>query len=237
MDMLLFGALPYVAFAIFVIGSIYRYQNGFKYSSLSSQLLETEKLFSASVAFHMGIIVIFLGHFIGFFFPSLFSSIGGTSLVILEIVGVMFGVLAIIGLVMLFIRRVTTDRIKVVTNRMDLVIEVLLILQFILGVVIAIEMKWGSSWYASNMVPYLHSIFAFNPDIAGMVAMPILVKLHVVGAFLIILLIPFSRLVHFLVAPFHYITRPYQVVRWNWNRKTIRDPKTSWDDIQRPKNN
>ena len=236
MDMLLFGAFPYVALTIFLVGTIYRYKSGFKYSSLSSQLLETDSLFSASVAFHAGIIVIFLGHLIGFIFPSLLLS-GGTGLVILETIGAIFGLLAIIGMVMLFIRRVTTDRIKVVTNRMDLVIEVLLMLQFILGVFIAIEMKWGSAWYTSNMVPYLHSIFAFNPNIAGISVMPTLVKFHVVGAFLIILLIPFSRLVHFLVAPFHYITRPFQIVRWNWNPKTVRDPNTSWNDVRRPTNN
>jgi len=237
MDLLLFGAFPYMALALFVAGTIYRYKRGFKYSSLSSQLLETEKLFSASLAFHIGIIAIFLGHLIGFIAPSLFSSIGGSMLVILETLGVMFGVLATVGLVMLLYRRVTNDRIKVVTNRMDIAIEILLIIQFIIGVIIAIEMKWGSSWYASNMVPYLHSIFSFQPDIAGISAMKPLVQAHVVGAFLIIALIPFSRLVHFLVAPFHYITRPLQVVRWYWNPKTIRDSNRQWQDVQRPKNN
>jgi len=53
-DSLLFIALPYVALVVFMIGTIYRYQHGFKYSSLSSQLLETESLFPASVAFHVG---------------------------------------------------------------------------------------------------------------------------------------------------------------------------------------
>jgi nitrate reductase gamma subunit len=237
MDMLLFGAFPYVALVVFMIGTIYRYGHGFKYSSLSSQILETEKLFSASLSFHIGIIMIFLGHLLGFLFPSLFSSFGGGTLVMLETIGVIFGVLAIIGLVLLFIRRHTNDRIKVVTNRMDTVIEALLIVQFILGVVIAIGSRWGLSWYASDMVPYLHSIFTFTPDISAVVVLPWIVKTHIVLAFVIILLVPFSRLVHFLVAPFHYIRRPFQVVRWNWNPKTVRDPKTSWDDVQRPTNN
>ena len=62
-----------------------------------------------------------------------------------------------------------------------------------------------------------------------------MIKLHIVGAFLIFLLIPFSRLVHFLVAPFHYIWRPYQVVIWYWDRKRIRQPDTAWAD-NRPRN-
>ncbi len=237
MDMLLFGAFPYVALVVFIIGTIYRYGHGFKYSSLSSQLLETEKLFSASLSFHIGIIMIFLGHLLGFFFPSIFSSIGGSTLIILEIIGVIFGVLAIIGLVLLFIRRHTNDRIKVVTNRMDTLIEALLIIQFALGVSVAVTSKWGLAWFASDMTPYLRSIFMFNPDISAIVVMPLLIKIHIVLAFIIILLVPFSRLVHFLVAPFHYIMRPFIVVRWNWNPKTVRDANTSWNDVRRPTNN
>ena len=237
MDLLLFGAFPYMALALFVAGTIYRYKTGFKYSSLSSQLLETEKLFSASLSFHIGIITIFLAHLIGFIAPSLFTSIGGSSLVILEILGLIFGILAIIGLALLLYRRVTHDRIKVVTSKMDMVIEILLITQFIIGVIIAIDMRWGLGWYSATMVPYLHSIFSFQPDISGISVMKPLAQVHVVGAFLIIALIPFTRLVHFLVAPFHYITRPFQVVRWYWNPKTIRDANQQWKDVQRPKNN
>jgi nitrate reductase gamma subunit len=121
---------------------------------------------------------------------------------------------------------------------MDIIVEALLLLQFIIGIYIAISLRWGSVWYASDMVPYLWSIFTFHPDVAAISAAPFLIRLHVVLAFVIILLIPFSRLVHFLVAPFHYITRPYQIVRWNWNPKTIRDPNTPWEEaIKRPENN
>jgi len=149
-----------------------------------------------------------------------------------------FSVMAVVGLLLLFIRRVTTERVRMVTNKMDIVIEVILLVQFIIGIYIAISFKWGSAWYASDMVPYLWSIFTFSPDIAAIAATPHLIQAHVVLAFVIILLIPFSRLVHFLVAPLHYIVRPYQVVRWNWDKKKIRDPETPWEEtIQRPKNN
>ena len=91
-------------------------------------------------------------------------------------------------------------------------IEFVLLVQFGLGIWIAVELRWGSQWYAAVMVPYLRSIFTLDPNISAVSAMPIAVQLHVIGAFLFILLIPFTRLVHFLVAPFHYITRPYQIV-------------------------
>lgn len=236
MDIFWFGAFPYVALAIFVIGSIYRYKVGFKYSSLSSQFLESQKFSMASLPFHIGIIAVFFAHLIVFLFPSF--SFGGGTLITMETIMLAFSLMAIVGLGLLLVRRLTNERVIMVTNKMDIIIEVLILLQLITGVLIALSLKWGSVWYASNMVPYLWSIFTFSPDIAALAVAPLLVKLHVIGAFLIILLIPFSRLVHFLVAPLHYIVRPYQVVRWNWDKKTIRDPDIPWEEvIQRPKNN
>jgi nitrate reductase gamma subunit len=46
LDQFLFIALPYLAFAIFFIGTIQRYRmQSFSYSSLSSQLLENKQHF------------------------------------------------------------------------------------------------------------------------------------------------------------------------------------------------
>jgi len=59
--------------------------------------------------------------------------------------------------------------------------------------------------------------------------MPWIVKLHIIGAFLILAVFPFTRLVHFLVAPFHYMWRPYQRVIWNWDRRTVRRPDSVWN--------
>lgn len=236
MDSLLFVAFPYVAMIVFLIGTIWRYQTGYKYSSLSSQFLETKKLYLSSVPFHVGILVILLGHLIGFLFPSLFLSLGGSGLITFEVIALAFGVSAVVGLASLIIRRLSSDRLMMVTNKMDIVIELLLLAQFVLGIYIALALSWGSAWYASVLVPYLWSVFTFSPDIAAVSLMPVVLKLHVFGGFLIILLIPSSRLVHFLVAPFHYITRPYQVVRWYWDKKEIRDTDTPWT-VTEPKNN
>ena len=65
-----------------------------------------------------------------------------------------------------------------------------------------------------------------------MFALPWVIKLHVVGAFLIVLLVPFTRLMHLLVAPLHYLARPYQQFIWNWDRKTIRDPASAWSETR-----
>jgi nitrate reductase gamma subunit len=119
---------------------------------------------------------------------------------------------------------------------MDIFIFLLLIVEVILGCWIALGYRWGSSWFAADLSPYLWSIVKLSPQIGAVSAMPVVIKLHIILAFFIVLIFPFTRLVHFLVAPFHYIIRPYQVVIWNWDRKAIRDPNTPWSPTP-PKNN
>lgn len=232
-------ALPYLAVVLCVVGCIYRYRaTGFSFSSLSSQFLDSERLFFGSMLFHWSVLVVLVGHLLAFLFPGWVLSLNSnqTNLVIAEMLGFVFGLGALLGLVWLFIRRIGNERVQMVTNRMDIVIELLIIVQLALGCWIAYSYRWGSSWFASDLTPYLWSLFKFNPQIAGVVDMPWAVIIHIAFAFVILALIPFSRLVHFLVAPFTYITRPYQQVIWNWDRKRIRDSKTAWSDA-RPKNN
>ncbi|PJA98851.1 MAG: respiratory nitrate reductase subunit gamma [Ignavibacteriales bacterium CG_4_9_14_3_um_filter_30_11] len=235
----LFIALPYVALTVFLIGTIYRYKGTkFKFSSLSSQFLEGKQLFWGSVPFHYGILFLFFGHLIAFLIPSTVIAWNSEPLrlVFLEVTGFVFGLSALVGLINLFFRRNTNDRIKVVTSKMDILIELLIIVQIILGLWIAYGYRWGSSWFSSVLSPYLWSIFYLNPNIEAVSTMPLVIQLHISLAFVIVLLIPFTRLVHLLVPPLHYLWRPYQRVIWNWDRKKVRDPKEPWS-VTKPQNN
>ena len=235
----LFIALPYAAIAVFVVGTIFKYRSlKFQYSSLSSQFLEGTRLFWGIIPFHWGILVLILGHLTAFLIPRgiLAWNAHPVRLLVLEATALAFAVSAFAGLVALIHRRLTNDRLKVVTNRMDLFIELLLLVEVLLGCWIAIGYRWGSSWFAAGMTPYLWSIVRLDPQIAAVSAMPWIIKLHVVGAFLILFIFPFTRLVHFLVAPFHYLWRPYQRVIWNWDRRTVRRPESAWNQHP-PRNN
>lgn len=238
LDNFLFIGLPYTTLIVFLVGTIYRYRaTKFSYSSLSSQFLEGNKLFWGTMPFHWGILILFFGHLVAFLFPRTVLAFGShpLRLLIIEVASFMFGVIVLFGLVTLFVRRMDNPRLKPVTSRMDIIIMVLLILEVILGLLVALTARWGSSWFASVLTPYLRSILIFQPDISAVVTMPIFVKLHIVGACLVFMLIPFSRLVHLLVVPLHYIWRPYQRVIWNWNRKEVRDPGTQWT-LKNPEN-
>ncbi|MBS1261160.1 MAG: Respiratory nitrate reductase 2 gamma chain [Calditrichaeota bacterium] len=216
-DMILFIVLPYVAMATFFLVSIYRYLGrAFTYSSVSSQLLENKQHFWGLVPFHYGILVVLAGHVIAFLFPRellLFNRVS-LRLYILETTALVFGLLALIGLVSLILRRITEPKIRVVTTPMDWVLFVLLFVQVIAGVGIAVFYPWGSSWFAAAMTPYLWSLVKLQPDIQFVSGLSFWVKLHVVNAFVLIGLLPFTRLVHVLVAPNPYLWRRPQVVRW-----------------------
>lgn len=234
----LFIGLPYLSAAAFVVGTVYRYRiTPFKYSSLSSQFLEGRKLFWGSVPFHVGMLVVLLGHLIAFMFPkgTLAWNSHPVRLIILEATAFIFALSMLFGLVSLLLRRLTTARVKMVTNRMDILIELLLLGQVVLGCWIALGYRWGSSWFASDLSPYLWSLVKLNPQIEAVKAMPHVIQMHIIGAFIILLVFPFTRLVHFLVVPLHYLFRPYQKVIWYWDRKSINDPESPWSRT-RPKN-
>lgn len=229
LDTLLLVVFPYVAVVVFVAGIVYRYRRkGFTISSLSSQFLEGRALFWGTIPFHIGILALFFGHLVAFALPDTLLAWNSrpVRLLLLEGSALVFGLATLIGLAALMARRFTNPRIRAVTTPMDVGIEVLLLAQIVLGVWIAVGYRWGSSWFASDLTPYLRSLATLSPETSAVFAMPWIVKLHVVGAFAILFMIPFTRLAHVIVAPLNYLVRPYQQVIWNWNRRTIRDPET-----------
>ncbi len=216
-DQFLFVALPYVCLFTFFLMTVYRYRaQSFSYSSLSSQFLENKNHFWAVVPFHYGILAITAGHFIAFLIPRSLLAWNSTPwrLYVLEISALAFGILTLIGLVGVIVRRMSSSKVRMVTTPTDWILFGMLLVQTVSGVSLALFYPWGSSWFATSLSPYLWSIVKLAPDVSFLVAMPWLVKLHVVLAFLTIGFFPFTRLVHVLVIPNPYLWRKPQVVRW-----------------------
>jgi nitrate reductase gamma subunit len=222
LDNLLYIIFPYAAFTLAVVVTLQRYfKRGFTYSSLSSQFLESDELFYGSVPWHIGILVVLTGHVIGFAIPRQILWWNGVParLYVLETTGLLFGLLALVGIVSLIVRRLTFARLRAVTSWMDVVVLIVLLVQVVLGVYVALFYRWGSSWYATSAVPYLRSLFLLQPDLKMIAPLPLAVKLHIVNAYVFLAILPFSRLVHMLVVPIHYLWRPYQLVIWNYDRR------------------
>lgn len=217
LDPLLFGVLPYVALFTFFLMTIQRYRaRTYSYSSLSSQFLENRQHFWGMVPFHYGILVVLGGHVLAFLIPNhilLWNSVP-LRLWTLEVTGLAFALLAIVGLAAAMVRRASAHKVLRVTSRRDWVLLGMLLVQIGTGIGVALFHPWGSSWFAASATPYLWSIAAFNPQTAWISSMPWLVKLHIANAWLLIGFFPFTRLVHVLVVPNPYLWRKPQVVRW-----------------------
>ena len=217
-NQLLFGAAPYILVFIGVVCAIWRYRtNRFSWSSQSSQFVENKTLFFGSFPWHYGIIILLLGHILGLIIPRSFlwwNSVP-VRLYILELTAVSLAFLALFGLLALIYRRITNTRVKGLTSSWDVLILIVLLIQVVTGLGNAILYRWGSNWYAAAAVPWMWSLFKLNPNVAYVANLPLITKVHIFNALIFIALIPFSRLVHFIVLnPYKYLTRPYQVVRW-----------------------
>ncbi|MCP4093297.1 MAG: respiratory nitrate reductase subunit gamma [Planctomycetes bacterium] len=225
LDTLLFVVLPYVALVLFFLVGIARYRNRpFSVSSLSSQFLENKKHFWSTVPFHYGILGVLAIHLAGLLIPDVILTWNAAParLLFLEITGLALGIITLIGLFNSIMRRIRLPRMAVVTNKSDWVLLTLLMVQIILGILVSIYNGWGSSWFASSASPWLWSLFTLSPDISYVAAMPILVKLHIINAWLILGYFPFTRLIHVLVIPNPYLWRKTQVVMWHRDRKSVR---------------
>ena len=225
MQNFLFIGLPYASLLIMLIGSIYKYktrENSF--TTVSSQFLEANTLYRGVRLFHWGILSLFFGHLFAFLFPATVLAWSGHTmrLLIIEMSSFGFGLTALYGIIILIYRRLKYDRIKVATSKADVAVYGILLVQIISGLWVAYFSRWGSSWFASSITPYLRSLIFLDPDTSAIIMMPLAVKIHIVSAFSIVGMIAFTRFVHFLVYPFQYFVRSEQRVIWNWDRKEIR---------------
>lgn len=222
MDAFWFIAFPYLAVVLAIGVGIYRYlTNRYTYSSLSSQLLENRKLFWGSVPWHYGITLILLAHLLAGLFPGPAAFIlgGRIRLLVLELTGMALALFALFGLIVLIIRRLPMNSlVRRATSYMDGIVLGFLFVQVVTGVSIAIFERWGSLWYLRTAVPWFWSLVKLHPDMSTVATLPGFVKVHFVVGFAIILLFPFTRLVHLVMFPIHYLWRPYQVVIWNHRR-------------------
>ena len=217
-DLLLFGALPYAAMVVFLVVTIQRYrQRSFTYSSLSSQFLENQQHFWGSVPFHYGLLAVLAGHLLAVLLPRsvLWWNAEPLRLYALEITGLAFALLALVGLVNIMVRRTRVPKARVVTTKGDWVLNALLCVQVVSGLGVAIVYGWGSAWFATSVSPWLWSLARLDPQIEWVAPLPWLVKVHIVNAWLLFGFFPFTLLVHVLVVPNPYLWRKTQVVLWN----------------------
>ncbi len=216
---LLFGIYPYLAGAVFLIGSWLRYdQAQYTWRAGSSQMLNKTGMRMASNLFHVGILVIFFGHLVGLLTPhwmyAPFMS-AGTKQVLAILVGGIAGAACWYGALLLFRRRLTDPRVRATGSVADLLMIGILFLQVTLGLMTIIPTLGHLD--GSNMLllaEWAQSIVFFKGGAAEhLVGVGLIFKLHIFLGLTIFLLFPFTRLVHVWSAPVQYLARNYQIVR------------------------
>jgi nitrate reductase gamma subunit len=216
-NLLLFVVLPYAAALLCLAGSVERYRrHPYSVTSHSSQFLEGRRHFWALMPFHLGILSVFLAHVVWFAFPGsvLRWNASPVRLYAVEVIVLACALTAAIGYLRAGLRRATDARLRVVTSAADWIVYALLLAQIVLGIVVAVRYTWGSGWFVSVAAPYLWSLLRLSPDPSTVAALPSAIRAHLVLAWLLLAVFPFSRLVHVLSVPNAYLWRRPQVVRW-----------------------
>ncbi|GAB2726131.1 respiratory nitrate reductase subunit gamma [Halomonas garicola] len=216
---LIYGYYPYLAGTVFLVGSLLRFDYGqYTWKTGSSQMLSSKNMRLASNVFHIGILVIFFGHLFGMLTPhwiyAPFISAGAKQIVAIVIGGIA-GVMVLIGGGMLLYRRLYNPRVKASSSTMDTLILAILVLQAALGVTtVFFSLGHLDGAMMLTLASWAQAIVFFSGGAADYMAdVAWIYKIHVFLGLTIILLFPFSRLVHVWSIPFGYVTRRYQLVR------------------------
>lgn len=214
MDAFLFGVFPYVALSVMVVGFLRRFRVlRYTVTTSSSQMLESRLQYWGSVSWHYAILLILFAHLVAIFLPGLMEAALSAPgrLLAVEVTGLALGITALWGLLVLTLRRFT---LRGETTWLDWTVMALLLVQVATGVYTAVTARWGYAWFTYVATPWLGSIVRFAPRAELMANLPAAFKVHAVNAFVLLALVPYTRLAHIFVAPIEYLWRLPQVVIW-----------------------
>ncbi len=222
LNYLVFGIYPYVAFAIFLLGSLIRFdREQYTWKSDSSQLLRRSQLRWGSNLFHVGILFLFFGHLVGLLTPHhIYEAAGLTAQakqLLAMISGGIAGLICLSGIALLLHRRLVDPRIRVTSKPMDIIILVWIFLTLSIGLTtIAFSAQHLDGADMLLLAGWAQRIVTFQSGASDMLmAVPVIFKIHLFFGMTLFLLFPFSRLVHIWsgFASVTYLFRSYQVVR------------------------
>ncbi|HCN88917.1 MAG TPA: respiratory nitrate reductase subunit gamma [Oxalobacteraceae bacterium] len=217
-----FGIYPYIALAIFLLGSLIRYdREQYSWKSESSQLLYRGSLRLGNNLFHIGIIGLFLGHAAGLLTPVIvWDTLGvshGAKQIVAMTAGGLMGSLCLIGIVVLLVRRFSNDRLRAVTTIKDKVVLLWILATLLLGLSsIFVSAHHLDGHDMVQLMTWAQHILTFRGDAASFIVdVPFIFKLHLFMGMSVFVIFPFTRLVHVWSGfnTVRYLSRAYQLVR------------------------
>jgi nitrate reductase gamma subunit len=221
LNQLAFGWFPYFAITVLIVGSILRFDaDQYSWRAQSSQFLRRKQMMVGSNLFHMGVLILFVGHFVGLLTPiGVFDAVGVThsfKQITAMVVGGIAGLMALVGASLLLHRRLLDPRIRRSSSWGDITVLVLLWLQLVLGV--------ASIWWTAQhldgeemvrLMGWANAIVVFDAAAPSQLEDVFWIyKLHIILGLILFIITPFTRLVHIWSVPIWFLFRPgYQIVR------------------------
>jgi nitrate reductase gamma subunit len=226
LNTLLFGIYPYVCLIVLLLGSLIRFdREPYTWKSDSSQMLRSGLLRIGSNLFHYGVVIVILGHFVGFLAPHWLVSpfLSPTMHQLLAmVVGGVAGLVAIIGLTLLIVRRLGDSRIRLNSRKWDIAVVFMLWLQLLLGLLtVPLSAQHMDGAMFETLTNYVKGIVTLDMNASSyMLGVPLTYKLHILLGFTLFLVSPFTRMIHIWsgVGALAYLFRPYQIVRTSKTR-------------------
>ena len=218
----LWVVLPYLAIASFVLGHFWRYRHDqFTWTTRSTQLLEARWLKIGSPLFHIGLLAVIGGHVIGILIPKAWTDGLGISEDTYRIfsagMGTLAGVATLAGLAILIARRTLNHRVAATTHGWDVTVMVLLGFMVLTGMwnTDVHNLIKGGYDYRETVSPWFRGLFLLDPSASLMTgaSVPLSYQLHAIGGWLLIMIWPYTRLVHAWSVPVTYLRRPPIVYR------------------------
>jgi nitrate reductase gamma subunit len=221
LNQILFGVYPYIALTVLAVGSVLRFdREQYTWRSGSSQLLRRRQLALGSNLFHIGVLFIFAGHLVGLLTPlwvwEALHVAHSAKQMLAMVSGGLAGLCALVGAALLLHRRLFDPRVRANSSFGDTAILVLLIIQLLLGLcTIPISAQHLDGSEMVKFMCWAQGVFTLQPNVAEYVRdVPLVFKAHLVLGMTILLIFPFTRLVHMLSAPVWYLNRRgWQLVR------------------------
>ena len=218
----LFGIYPYIALAIFLLGSLVRFdREQYTWKSESTQVLHRGQLRLGSILFHVGIIGLFFGHMAGLLTPVVvWDTLGvthGAKQLFAMLAGGVMGAMCLVGIVILLVRRLSNERLSHATTFKDKVVLLWILATLLLGLSsIYVSASHMDGHTMVTLMNWAQHVVTFRGDAASFIAgAPLLFKLHLFMGMSLFVIFPFTRLVHVWsgFGALTYLGRAYQLVR------------------------
>ena len=211
----LFAFLPYVAFGIFIAGLIWRIRHANQ--ALSTQFLSNDKMIKwGSPLFHFAVIGVFFGHIFGLLAPEplyIWLMSNETKRLLAIIMGGAAGIVALAGITLMMVRRFTNERVSVRSSFADKAIVVLIFVQILTGLLGTYVTSQSPLESYMTIDHWAQGLFIFKPDSwIHLLDTSLIHKIHILLGFLIVIVFPFTKLMHMVATPLQYLFRPNKVI-------------------------